>query len=93
LLGETDNPTTGNRIWGQVDTQPANGSRPTSSWRPGETIEDRYSLELDPAAPPGRYELEIGMYDGSNGTRLVAADADGKPSGDRIVLQKIDVRS
>lgn len=92
LLGETVNPTTGNRIWGQVDAQPANGTRPTSTWRPGETIDDRYSLELDGNAPAGRYELEVGMYDAATGARLVAADGDGKPLGDRIVLTAIEVR-
>ncbi|MCL5025884.1 MAG: glycosyltransferase family 39 protein, partial [Chloroflexi bacterium] len=50
------------RLWGQADGQPAMGSHPTSRWRAGEVIVDKYRLRIDGAAPPGDYSLRVGMY-------------------------------
>lgn len=47
-----------------VDTQPGYGFLPTSLWRPGELVTDRYTLELPEGTPPGgRYEVEVILYD------------------------------
>lgn len=51
------------RIWAQIDQQPAGGHRPTSTWRPAETVADEYVLKLPVDLPRGRYQLTIGMYD------------------------------
>lgn len=45
----------------QADRQPA--GYPTSDWRPGEIVVDRYSLELPPELPPGAFTLRTGFYD------------------------------
>ena len=50
-------------IWAQVDAMPHGGAFPTSQWQPGERIEDHYCLTLPDDAPPGLYEVEIGLYD------------------------------
>ena len=44
------------------DGMPANWTAPTSTWEPGEIIEDTHLLNVDPSAPPGIYEVELGLY-------------------------------
>ena len=60
---------------------PAAGARPTTGWLPGEIIRDIHTLTVAPDAPPGRYALEVGMYDPASGERLCLPDG-----GDRILL-------
>jgi len=47
------------KLVAQADSQPRGGDFPTSVWQPGDRIADSYSLQ----APPGRYTVEVGMYD------------------------------
>jgi uncharacterized membrane protein len=35
---------------------------PTSTWQPGELLQDRHELELPPDLPPGSYTLRVGVY-------------------------------
>ncbi|MEZ4770494.1 MAG: glycosyltransferase family 39 protein [Caldilineales bacterium] len=51
------------RVVAQDDHVPLQGSRPTNTWMPGEVVEDDYVLTLPANLPPGRYRLEIGLYD------------------------------
>jgi 4-amino-4-deoxy-L-arabinose transferase-like glycosyltransferase len=44
------------------NAQPAEWTRPTSTWAVGEIIEDRHILTIAPDAVAGVYELEIGLY-------------------------------
>jgi hypothetical protein len=76
----------------QRDDFPLGGSRPTSTWERGEVIEDRYRLDLDRSAEPGRYELSLGMYDPETMERLPAYTAAGeRVPNDRIVIGEIVV--
>ncbi len=50
------------RLAGQVDSQPAAGSRPTSQWQPGVVITDPYALLTAADIPTGRYHLQVGLY-------------------------------
>jgi hypothetical protein len=68
LLDDQDN-----RI-AQSDGQPALWTRPTSSWRPGELIEDRHGLSLPSDMPPGDYTLIAGLYLPEGGERLETGD-------------------
>jgi len=76
LLGEELNPQTGNFIWGQVDREPQEGRSPTSSWVAGQLTVDAYSIQLSPDAPPGDYQVEVGLYDHSTGERLRVGETD-----------------
>ena len=78
-------------MWGQHDSEPLNGGYPTHQWFVGEIILDRHCLQVDPNAPPGVYQIEIGMYILETMERLAVRDADGRPVGDRILLSKIRV--
>jgi hypothetical protein len=80
------------QLLAQWDDVPVSGSRPTSTWQPGEMIEDRYTIHLDRDAEPGPYELSIGMYDPESMERLPAYSAAGeRVRNDRIVLGEIVV--
>jgi len=85
LLGPNDT------LWGQHDSEPDGGSRPTTAWRPGESITDNHGLPIPPGTPPGNYEIEIGLYDVATGQRLPVYDPDGKPAGDRVVMSQVEV--
>ena len=62
------------RLWAQSDGKPAKGLFPTSGWTQGFRVEDRRGLLVPPAAPPGSYELVVGLYDAADGHRLKTAE-------------------
>jgi len=68
-------------IYAQSDRPPAAGTRPTTGWLPGEIIRDEHVLTIDAHAAPGRYVLQVGLYDPTSGERLRSTEAQ-----DRILL-------
>ncbi len=57
----------------QSDVIPVNGLRPTTSWAPGEIINDPHQIALPQEIRPGRYVIRVGLYD--DGGRLPVVDA------------------
>lgn len=52
------------QVLASLDTQPHYGLYPTSMWREGELISDRYVLPLPEGTPPGEdYSLEVILYE------------------------------
>lgn len=47
--------------WGGYDRRAKDGYS-TLLWVPGEYITDRFGVPVDPAAPPGIYSLDVGLY-------------------------------
>ena len=81
------------RIVGQVDAWPRQGTYPTSQWTVGETIRDPYRVQLEAELAPGTYRLQVGWYLLATLRRLPVLDADGSPIDDKFVypgLQKIE---
>jgi hypothetical protein len=74
------------RIVGQVDAWPVQGTRPTSGWQPGDVITDPYVIRLRPDMPPGDYRLITGLYLLSTGQRLPVVDETGNPADDKVVV-------
>lgn len=70
LLGEEG------QLIAQADGQPAQWTRPTSTWAAGETVVDRHGLWLPADTPPGSYQLLVGLYRPADGQRLHLADGD-----------------
>ncbi len=60
------------RVVAQADSQPLAGDFPTGTWRAGETIIDRHPLSL----PPGRYTIEVGLYELGSLQRLPGGPLD-----------------
>ncbi len=56
--------------WGQRDEEPADGTRPTSSWDRGETVVDRQPVPVYNDAPSGEYRLLVKLYDPEEGQSL-----------------------
>jgi 4-amino-4-deoxy-L-arabinose transferase-like glycosyltransferase len=69
-------------IVSQRDQQPMEGAYPTSLWREGETVADRYLLQV----PRTAAQIELGLYDATAGTRLQVSDDRGRTLGDHVVL-------
>ena len=81
------NPATGGPLWAQDDSQPLTGGHPTTRWRPGEIVSDQHVLEIPANAPPGAYQLEVGMYDPVTGERIAVSDDEQN----RILLGPIQI--
>lgn len=62
------------QVIAQRDSEPVGDSRPTTSWRPGETIVDNHGVLIPPGTPPGDYRRIIGLYDLETGDRLRLPD-------------------
>jgi 4-amino-4-deoxy-L-arabinose transferase-like glycosyltransferase len=74
-------------IRGQSDGVPCGGACPTTSWLEGEFILDEYEITVGVDAPPGEYQIGVGVYDPQTMRRLPALDESGTHwSDDRIVL-------
>jgi eukaryotic-like serine/threonine-protein kinase len=57
----------------QADVIPGSGLRPTTSWAPGEIINDPHQIVLPPDTRAGTYVIRVGLYD--DGGRLPVVDA------------------
>ena len=47
----------------QADHAPGGGRLPTSAWQPGETVLDRFDVEVPRDAKPGNYRMTVGFWD------------------------------
>ncbi len=81
------------QVRAQMDGQPVGGTRPTTTWKPGEVIHDNYALLLPEDLASGSYELEVGMYLWPEMTRLPVLGEDGQTLGDRVLLGTVEVGS
>jgi len=81
----------GGQIVAQTDREPGGDLVPTTIWKPGEPIVDRYGVALPAELPPGRYPIEVGMYtiegDGAR-LRVVNGTVD---VGDALMLTQVTV--
>jgi hypothetical protein len=76
-------------ILAQLDSIPGGGLLPMTIWEPGETIHDRFAIPLPPDAPPGEYEVRIGIYNPANGLRLRVTEGSDAP--DYAVIGRVTV--
>ncbi len=87
---------TGQKVVAQHDGPPLAGASPTTAWVTDEVASDAHELALPKDLPPGRYQLEVGMYDAATGERLpvsagttLARAAD--TAGRRALLDEVEV--
>ncbi len=79
------------RPHGQIDQWPAQGTYPTSTWPPGERVTDRYRIPVDADAPPGLYEVYVGVYLLGTNERLPVIGMDGRPVDDKVSFEGLAV--
>ncbi len=72
-------------FWGQKDNEPVDGFYPTEQWQVGEIVRDQYDITISPKAPPGEYQLEVGMYLAETGERLPVL-GEGVDQAQRVIL-------
>ncbi|MFI5266250.1 MAG: glycosyltransferase family 39 protein [Chloroflexota bacterium] len=70
----------------QHDSQPREGAFPTTSWAPGEIVDDAVQLAVPPNTPPGHYQLLVGAYEQPSLRRLPASTG-----GDSFRLASVTV--
>ncbi|MBE7470276.1 MAG: hypothetical protein DPW09_13130 [Anaerolineae bacterium] len=77
--------------WGQHDDDPACRLL-TSEMRPGQHASRQFRLPVDPATPPGAYQVVFGLYDPNTLQRLPIWDnLAGQSPGDTVVLGQLTV--
>jgi len=77
------------RMAAQHDAVPANWTRPTTGWLPGEIVTDVHLLALPAGTASGALVLEVGLYDEQTATRLSLLDETGQTGEDRMVLETV----
>lgn len=72
-LIDPDNPGV---LIGSGDSAPRQDWYPTTRFVPDVCFNDRYFVQVMPDAPPGDYQVLVGIYDAQQGTRLMGQTAD-----------------
>jgi hypothetical protein len=71
------------QVIGQQDTMPQANKLPTTQWRPGQVVDDRYEAALKSAIPArGRLQYDLGWYRWQTGERLRTA------TDDKVVVER-----
>jgi hypothetical protein len=68
-----------------IDSLPGRGNYPTVDWEAGRSHCTDWPLLLPPDAPPGRYTVQVGLYERDTLHRLEASLPDGTPFNPPIV--------
>lgn len=53
----------GYHVYGQQDGMPVHDGFPTNQWQEGIVVKDERQIRLLPGSPPGRYDVEVSLYD------------------------------
>ena len=79
-------------IYGQWDKEPGERSKqPTTGWVEREVVEDPVLVPLSADAPPGTYQVLVGLYLAPDGPRLPLRDGSGNIIGDALELTRLNV--
>jgi 4-amino-4-deoxy-L-arabinose transferase-like glycosyltransferase len=81
-------------IYAASDAMPAAWTRPTTTWAPGEIVEDSHTLVVNPNTLPGIYDIHLGLYTrGEDGSfnRLRVVTPDGGEAFDYTELTRVRV--
>jgi hypothetical protein len=74
------------KLYGQADSWPVQGARPTRGWEAGEALQDPYQLYVDTDGPGGEYRVIVGWYLLADMSRLPVLNAEGAEIGDHVVV-------
>lgn len=73
--------------FGEVRRQPLDGDYPTSRWKAGEVVRDRFDYFIPPETPPGKYRLLVRVFDMETEKYLPLVG----DSGDTIALSRLRI--
>jgi mannosyltransferase len=101
-LADTDVPYTvfvhllgpdGQMVAGQ-DSQPVDGTRPTTGWVPGEYVADLHEVPIPAGLAPGDYVIEVGVYDAGVPAmpRLPIVEDEEQLATDRVIFGPVQVQ-
>lgn len=80
------------QVRAQHDGVPVYGGRPTNRWLPNQVQVDVHEIVVPADLAPGRYVIQVGMYDAATGARLPGVDARGvRLDHDRILFDEFTV--
>jgi len=71
---------------GQMDSEPLNGTYPTSVWPPSTVVRDKHVVPVAEDLVPDEYRLAVGLYELATMERLAAFDQAGTALADRKVI-------
>ncbi len=83
----------GGHVWSEVDSDFAGKSSSAAEWQAAETVRQVNLLPLDPAAPPGRYRVDLAVVDGQTSENLYIVAEDGHLVDSHLSLAEIAVVS
>jgi 4-amino-4-deoxy-L-arabinose transferase-like glycosyltransferase len=75
-------------IYARADAPPVMGFLPTYRWKAGQLIEDVQRLIRPAETPPGRYQLEVGMYDPQSWAVLPPTQG-ARGGGGGLILEEV----
>jgi mannosyltransferase len=81
----------GGQVVAQRDGEPVADTRITTTWKPGEEIDDNYGILVDAGTPAGAYQVEIGMYRADDGVRLPITSSGGQKLGDHLSASTVQI--
>ena len=84
--GEDDSP-----VVAQHDGQPCQGQYPTSLWRQGDVIPDRFAVTVPRETPAGDYSLAVGWYRYPSLERQPLVEADTPLPNNRAMIGTLTV--
>jgi hypothetical protein len=79
------------KLLAQTDSRPQGYADNTNRWIPGQATYDRFEVPLPSDAPPGRYQVRVGLYSEADGQRLPVLDAAGKAVDNQVLLGYFEV--
>ncbi|MBI3913512.1 MAG: hypothetical protein HY327_04900, partial [Chloroflexi bacterium] len=71
-----------------ADVIPALGAFPTFLWQPGERVPTHHQLPVPLRTPPGKYWIEVGLYNSLDQTRLDLLDLPGES---RVIVGAVKI--
>jgi 4-amino-4-deoxy-L-arabinose transferase-like glycosyltransferase len=74
------------------NAMPADWTRPTSGWDVGDVVADEHTLTVSAAAPPGIYQLEVGLYSSEEGNPRLDVISGRRHSGTSTLLTRVRIR-
>lgn len=76
-----------------IDHKPAGGLYATTSWKPGETVKDEFTLYLPSGTPARALNIWLGLWDPKTDARLPLTNPDAvrNDGNNRILLAQVPV--